>query len=96
MGHPQPPTPMQLDNTFAIVLANGTVKQKRSRAIDMRFYWIQNKSKQGQFIIYWRHENQNLGDYYTKHQSPAHHRQTRPSYLHETEKLTKNLISKLL
>ena len=38
LGHPQPPTPMQVDNTTAVGFANNTIKQKRSKEIDMRFY----------------------------------------------------------
>ena len=33
MGHPQPPTPLQVDNTTARSFANGTMKQKRSKSI---------------------------------------------------------------
>jgi hypothetical protein len=35
MGHPQPPTPIQTGNTTARGIVTGTIKQKRSRAIDM-------------------------------------------------------------
>jgi hypothetical protein len=35
-GHPQPPTPLKTDNTTAEGIANDTVKQKRSKAMDMR------------------------------------------------------------
>jgi hypothetical protein len=35
LGHPQPPTPIQIDNTTAEGFANGTMKQKRSKAIDI-------------------------------------------------------------
>ena len=37
LGHPQPPTPIKTDNTAANGIINGTVKQQRSKAIDMRF-----------------------------------------------------------
>ena len=53
MGHTQPPTPMQVDNYFSVGFSNGTVKLNISKAIDMRFYWIQDRAKKGQFIIYW-------------------------------------------
>ena len=96
MGHPQPPTPMQAENTFSVGFANGTVKQKISKAIDIRFYWIQDWSKQGQFIIYWRPGTQNMVDDHTQHHSPAHHRQMRPTYLHENETFANNIISMLL
>ena len=38
MGHQQPLTPVATDNTAANIIVNGTAKQTRSRAIDMRFY----------------------------------------------------------
>jgi hypothetical protein len=38
MGHPQPATPIATDNSTATGIANDTIKQKQSKAIDMRFY----------------------------------------------------------
>ena len=35
MGHPQPPTPMEVDNETAIGFLKSTMKQKRSKSIDM-------------------------------------------------------------
>ena len=55
LGHPQPPTPIQIDNSIAAGIAKDTVKQKRSKVIDMRFYWIRDRSvRQGQFLVYWK------------------------------------------
>ena len=96
MGHPQPPTPMQVDNSTAEGFANDTIKQKRSKAIDMRFYWIKDRTRQGQFLVYWRPGITNLADYHTKHHSPAHHRLVRPSFLHPTEQLAHLVIALLL
>jgi hypothetical protein len=42
MGWPQPPTPVHTDNSCAAGIANNTVKQRRSKAIDMRFYCTNN------------------------------------------------------
>jgi hypothetical protein len=42
LGHKQPPTPMEMDNITATGYSNGTIKQKRTKAIDMRFYWIKD------------------------------------------------------
>jgi hypothetical protein len=86
MGHPQAATPIQTDNACAAGIANGTVKQCRSKAIDMRFYWILDRIKQGQFIIHWRAGKDNLADYFTKHHSPAHHKLVRSRYLLELHK----------
>ena len=52
MGHHHPPTPIEVDITMSVGFANKTIKQKRSKAIDMRFYWLQDRSNQSQFIIY--------------------------------------------
>jgi hypothetical protein len=81
LGHPQPPTPIQTDNSTAAGFANDTIKQKRSKAMDMRFYWIKDREQQGQFLIYWRPGTENIGDYHTKHHSPSHHRLMRPKFL---------------
>ena len=35
MGHPQPPTPIQTNNLSTCGIINGTMKQKRSKSIDM-------------------------------------------------------------
>ena len=82
MGWKQPPTPVRTDNAVAEGIANDTVKQRRSRAIDMRFYWVRDRVKQGQFRIHWKPGNTNLADYFTKHHSPRHHQAMRPIYLH--------------
>jgi hypothetical protein len=52
LGHPQPPTPIQTDNSTAAGFINNTIKQKRSKAIDMRLYWLKDQVSQGQFLIY--------------------------------------------
>jgi predicted transposase YdaD len=86
MGHPQAVTPIQTDNACATGITNQTVKQRRSRAIDMRFYWIRDRIKQGQFVIHWRAGKDNLTAYFTKYHSPAHHKLMRSQYLLELHK----------
>jgi hypothetical protein len=86
LGHKQPPTPMETDNTTATGYSNGTIKQKRTKAMDMRFYWIKDRVKQGQFKIYWGPGFQNLADYFTKHHSPAHQKRIRNVYIHAEER----------
>jgi hypothetical protein len=53
MGHAQAatPTPIQTNNACATGIANETVKQRRSIAIEIRFYWIRDRVNQGQFVI---------------------------------------------
>jgi hypothetical protein len=81
LGHTQPTTPIQLDNSMAASFAKTELKQRRSRAIDMRFYWIQDRVEQGQFHIYWAPANLNLADYFTKHHAAQHHINMRSHYL---------------
>jgi hypothetical protein len=83
MGHPQPATPIRTDNSTADGIINGTVKQQRSKAIDMRFYWVRDRTQQKQFHIYWAPGTSNLGDYFTKHHPAHHHQYMRPIFLHE-------------
>jgi hypothetical protein len=60
LGHKQPPTPMETDNTTATGYSNCTIKQKRTKAMDMRCYWIKDRVKHGQFNVYWGPGFQNL------------------------------------
>ena len=78
MGFPQPPTPMKTDNSTANGIINNTMKQKRSKAIDKRFYWLRDRTQQGQFYVFWDAGKNNLADYYTKHHPPQHHKKMRP------------------
>jgi hypothetical protein len=81
MGHPQPPTPIQVDNSTAEAIVNNRVQPKRTKAMDMRFHWLRDRQTQKQFRIYWRPGAQNRGDYWTKHHPPSHHRNMRPEFL---------------
>ena len=90
MGHPQPATPMATDNNTASGIATDTVKQKRSKAIDMRFYWIRDRVRQGQFQIYWSKGKTNRADYFSKHHPASHHQAIRSTYLYSPTNPTRN------
>jgi hypothetical protein len=82
MGHPQPPTPVQTDNSTADGIINSRVQPKRTKAMDMRFHWLRDRGvNQKQFRFYWRPGSLQRGDYWTKHHSPAHHRNMRSEIL---------------
>jgi hypothetical protein len=85
LGHPHTPTPLETDNTTATGYSNGTIKQKLTREMDMRFYWVKNRVKQGQFHVYWGPGYRHLADYFTKHHSPAHHKRMREIYIHASD-----------
>jgi hypothetical protein len=48
----------------------------------MHFYWINDRVKQGQFKVGCPPGDTNMGDYFTKHHSPAHNKRMKPYYLH--------------
>ena len=85
IGHPQPPTPIKTDNSTASGIANKTLRQRKPRSMDMRFYWVRDRVQQGQFIIYWKPGTENRGDFYTKHHPPTHCRLHRKYYLHHRD-----------
>ena len=45
LGHTQPPTSIQTDNSTANGIVNSTIQQNRSKAIDMCFYWLRDRVK---------------------------------------------------
>jgi len=86
LGHEQPATRIRTDNSTACGFANGTIKQKRSKSFDMRFYWLLDQEQGSQFDIKWGAGKNNLADYMTKHHPASHHQQVRPIYLYEPDK----------
>ena len=81
LGHPQPPTPMKTDNKTAAAFSKQTLKPKRSKSWDMRYYWIQDRVTQDQFIIYWEEGLNNFADYFTKHFSSSYNQKIRSNYI---------------
>ena len=73
---------MRTDNNTASGIINGIFKQDRSKAIDMRFYWLVDRVKQGQFKVYWASGKKNMADFFTKHHPASHHRKMRCVYTH--------------
>jgi hypothetical protein len=87
LGHTQPPTPLRTDKSTAFGILNETIKQKRSKPMDMRYHWLTGTVRQQQFDVYWRPGRENLGDYHTKHQSAQHHKEMRGFILHQANRL---------
>jgi hypothetical protein len=52
LGHAQPPTPIQTDNSTSDGFLNSIIKQNRSQAIDMLYYWLQDRILQNQFNVH--------------------------------------------
>ena len=81
MGHPQPKTPMQTDNTAAHQVVTNNVQPKRTKSMDKNFHWLRDRAAQQQFRYYWRPGPTNLGDYHTKHHPGKHHQNMRGEFL---------------
>jgi hypothetical protein len=91
LGHPQPKTPIKTDNSTAEGFANKSMRQKRSKAWDMRYHWIRDRDAQGQFKFYWARGINNWADYFTKHHSPSHHIEQRPNYILKNHMVQKSV-----
>jgi hypothetical protein len=80
LGHKQPPTPMQTDNTMALGVVNNNV-MKKLKSVDMKYHWHRCRINQHQFCHYWAAGKSNNRDYVTKHHASIHHQTTRPIFL---------------
>ena len=47
----------------------------------MRFHWIRDRIRQGQFNVKWKPGVDNLADFFTKLHPPKYHRETRHLYV---------------
>jgi hypothetical protein len=61
LGHPQLPTPMQMENTTALGVVNQYV-MKKMKLVDMKYHWLQCRISQKQFRHYWAAGKSNLDD----------------------------------
>jgi len=86
LGYPQGATPIFVDNKCAVGLANDQMKQKRSRAFDLQYYWTKDRQKQGHLDIIWAPGVTNLADYFTKAFPAQHHRDVRATYVANSAK----------
>ena len=74
---------------MAKAVVTATVRQKRSKAMVMQFYWMNDRVKQKDFFVYWKPGIQNMGDYFTKNHPPHHHREICATYLYMENDLLK-------
>ena len=73
LGYSQPPIVIFCDNECAVGLASSTVRAKKSKSIDMRFDWIQDRVRQLQFQVSFIPGAINLADFFTKALSVEKH-----------------------
>ncbi len=78
MGHKQPPTPIQTNNSTAHRVVANNIQPRRTKAMDMRFHWLHCQDTQGQFRYYWHPGPNNRANYWSKHHSATHHIESAP------------------
>ena len=82
MGHPQPPTPVHIDNSTTVGIVNNTIKRQKSRSMEMRYWWLLDQEAQKLFTFHQHPGQENLGDYPSKHHTGDIHQHVRPYYVH--------------
>jgi hypothetical protein len=82
LGHPQPPTPIHVDNSTAVGIVTNTMKRNKSRSIEMRYFWLLDGSTQKLFNFKYHPWYENLADYPSKSHTGTHHLAVRPFYIH--------------
>ena len=80
MGWPQPPSPIQTDNSTASGVVNNKIVPRKLKAMDLRYHWLRCRQSQNQFRFYWAPGQQNWADYHTKHHPPIYHESHRPLF----------------
>jgi hypothetical protein len=60
LGHPQPLTPIHINNTTTAGIVNNTIKRQQSRAMEMRYFWVLDGKTQKYFKFYYQPGQENL------------------------------------
>ena len=95
LGHPQPPTPIHIDNTTVVGIVNNTIKRQRSRSMEMRYFWLLDSEAQKYFTYHYHPGQENLADYHTKSFNGKDTTHARPFYVYERNS-PKELVRALL
>ena len=96
LGHRQPPTPLKTDNATANAFVHQQMRHKKSKAWDMRYWWLKEKFAKKHFQFFWQKGINNWADYFTKHFSPKKHQALRPRYIHRTNAIIQTTIANVL
>jgi hypothetical protein len=63
---------MKMDNSTALGVVNSNIQPRQTKAMDMRFYWLQDRATQQQFKFFWLPGKTGFGEYWTKHHCAAY------------------------
>ena len=73
MGWYQSPSPIQCENSTAVVITNYTLVSRKSKYWDLCLNWLRCIEPQNQFRYYWNKGSNNWGDYSTKNHPIIYH-----------------------
>ena len=51
MGYQQHQTPLKTDNSTAAGIVNSSIRQKKSKAMEIHFYWVKDRVSQKYFLV---------------------------------------------
>ena len=71
--HLQPPTLVQVENTTSMIFIKGTLKEKRTKSMDMKHHRLKDRQEQKEFQFHWRLGKCDLVDPFIKHYSSKEH-----------------------
>ena len=83
LRHPQDALVTYFHTTTVVGIANGTVKQQRLWATEMKYFWVCGQVKQCVAKVEYHPCQECLADYPNKQQDVQHHQQVHPIYHHE-------------
>ena len=95
MGWPQPPTPIQTDNSLAEGVLNYTIIAQKNKSMDLRFHWLRFREAQQNFSFYWAPVSKKWADYSTKHHPPIYHESKRLLFAGAAQRLYQALLAHL-
>ena len=70
-----------MDSATGDGFVNDKIRQRHLRAIDMHFYLVRTRVRQGQFMVYWLAGDYNVTNYFTKYHTINQHRSQRSIYI---------------
>ncbi len=80
MGLPQPKSPIQMDNSTAPGVTNKTIVPRRSKMMDIQFWWLHCCASQDQFQYYWDAGTKNWANYHTNYHPKTYHKTHQSSH----------------
>ena len=86
---------MKTDNTTAQAFIRQIIRHKKSKAWDMHYWWLKEKSAQSEFNVFLDKGVNNWADYFTKHFSPSVHKILQQRYIHRTNLIISTVCTTL-